>query len=89
MLSVATTDTDSLSTNHLTDRQRHKQTVLDSIDTNHCHPSHHTLMEVHRLRIGNYLPKAIKSIAVDHIYSQKIAIGREDGDIEVGQQRLL
>jgi hypothetical protein len=38
---------------------------------------------VHRLRFGNWLPSAIKSIAVDRKYSNKVAVGREDGEIEV------
>lgn len=42
---------------------------------------------VHRLRIGDWVPCAIKSIAVDQ-FSSKIAIGRENGDIEVNKQYL-
>lgn len=37
---------------------------------------------VHRLRIGDWVPCAIKSLAVDP-FSSKVAIGRENGDIEV------
>lgn len=39
---------------------------------------------VHRLRFGNWMPAAVKSIAVDRKFSNKVAVGREDGDIEVG-----
>ncbi len=38
--------------------------------------------DVHRLRIGDWVPCAIKSIAVD-THSSKIAVGRDNGDIEV------
>ena len=38
--------------------------------------------KVHRLRIGNWVPAPIKSIAADP-FSSKIAVGREDGDIEI------
>ena len=37
---------------------------------------------VHRFRFGDVLPSAIKSIASDP-YSSYVAIGREDGDIEI------
>lgn len=37
---------------------------------------------VHRLRIGDWVPCAIKSLAVDP-FSSKVAVGRENGDIEV------
>jgi hypothetical protein len=37
---------------------------------------------VHRLRIGDWVPAPIKSIAADP-YSNKVAVGREDGDIEI------
>ncbi len=37
---------------------------------------------VHRFRFGDVLPSAIKSIASDS-YSSLVAIGREDGDIEI------
>jgi len=34
------------------------------------------------LRIGDWVPCAIKSLAVDP-FSSKVAVGRENGDIEV------
>ncbi len=37
---------------------------------------------VHRLRIGNWVPSPIKCIASDP-FSSRIAVGREDGDIEI------
>lgn len=37
---------------------------------------------MHRLRIGNWVPGAIQAIAADP-FSCKIAVGREDGDIEI------
>jgi hypothetical protein len=37
---------------------------------------------VHRLRIGDWVPCSIKSIAADPL-SGKIAVGRDNGDIEV------
>jgi hypothetical protein len=40
-------------------------------------------LSVHRFRVGSYLPRPIKSIAVESIYSNKTAVGREDGQIEV------
>lgn len=40
---------------------------------------------VHRLRFGNWMPAAVKAIAVDKKFSNKVAIGREDGDIEVSK----
>jgi hypothetical protein len=40
-------------------------------------------LDIHRFRVGNYLPRPIKSIAVESVYSNKIAVGREDGQIEV------
>eukprot|EP01038_Epipyxis_sp_PR26KG_P007325 gene7325-9981_t len=42
--------------------------------------SEHT---VHRLRIGNYIPSAIKCIAAADTLSTTIAVGREDGDIDI------
>jgi hypothetical protein len=39
-------------------------------------------LNVHRLRFGDWKPAPIKSIAVDP-FSSKVAIGREDGDIEI------
>lgn len=39
--------------------------------------------ETHRLRVGDWMPSSkIKSIACD-AYSSLVAVGREDGDIEV------
>lgn len=38
--------------------------------------------EVHRLRIGDWMPSAIKSIACDP-FSWLVAVGREDGDIDI------
>ena len=38
--------------------------------------------EVHRLRFSDWHPTSIKSIAVDP-FSSKVAVGREDGDIEI------
>ena len=38
--------------------------------------------KVHRLRLGNWVPGPIKSIAADP-FSSKVAIGREDGSIEI------
>ena len=38
--------------------------------------------DVHRLRFGDWMPSAIKSLAADP-FSNMIAIGRLDGDIEV------
>jgi hypothetical protein len=43
---------------------------------------------VHRLRIGDWVPSAIKSIAADP-FSEKVAVGRENGDIEVIRQLLF
>ena len=40
-------------------------------------------VDIHRLRFGNWVPSAIKSIAVDPLASHIIAVGRIDGDIEV------
>ena len=37
---------------------------------------------VHRLRIGEYIPGVIQSIASDP-FSSSIAVGREDGQIEI------
>jgi hypothetical protein len=37
---------------------------------------------VHRLRIGDWVPVPVKSIASD-LFSNKVAVGREDGEIEV------
>ncbi len=34
------------------------------------------------------MPAAVKAIAVDKKYSNKVAIGREDGDIEVSYMQL-
>jgi hypothetical protein len=42
---------------------------------------------VHRLRIGDWVPCAIKSIAVDP-FSSKIAVGRDNGDIEVRNRAI-
>lgn len=39
--------------------------------------------EVHRLRIGNWKPEAIKAVACDDKYSHNLAIGKENGEIEV------
>ena len=39
-------------------------------------------LTAHRLRFGDWKPTPIKSIAVDP-FSSKVAIGREDGDIEI------
>ncbi len=39
-------------------------------------------VDVHRLRFGDWLPSPIKSIATDP-FSAMVAIGREDGDIEI------
>ena len=38
---------------------------------------------VHRFRFGNWMPSAVKALAVDQLFSNKVAVGREDGDIEV------
>jgi WD40 repeat protein len=38
--------------------------------------------DVHRFRIGNWLPAAVRSISVCP-FSGRVAIGREDGDIEI------
>lgn len=38
--------------------------------------------KVHRVRIGDWVPSPIKSIASD-LHSTKIAVGRIDGDIEI------
>jgi hypothetical protein len=38
--------------------------------------------QVHRMRIGDWVPSPIKSIDSD-IYSTRVAVGREDGDIEI------
>lgn len=41
---------------------------------------------VHRLKIGNWRPVAVKAIAADvKLSSSKIAVGREDGEIEVSE----
>jgi len=37
---------------------------------------------VHRLRIGEWVPSAVRSIAADP-FSSKVAVGRENGDIEI------
>lgn len=37
---------------------------------------------MHRVRIGDWVPSPIKSIASDSL-STKIAVGRTDGDIEI------
>jgi hypothetical protein len=37
---------------------------------------------VHRLRIGEWVPSAVRSIAADP-FSSKVAVGRENGEIEV------
>lgn len=37
---------------------------------------------MHRVRIGDWVPSPIKSIASD-LFSTKIAVGRVDGDIEI------
>jgi hypothetical protein len=39
---------------------------------------------VHRLRFCDWTPSAIKSVSCDP-FSQRVAIGREDGEIEVRQ----
>ena len=41
-----------------------------------------TALDVHRLRFGDWTPSPIKSIAPDP-FSAMVAIGREDGDIEI------
>ena len=38
--------------------------------------------DIHRLRFGNWMPSAIKSIACD-TFTNHVAIGRIDGDVEV------
>ena len=38
--------------------------------------------DVHRLRFGDWMPSPIKAIASDP-FSAMVAIGREDGDIEI------
>lgn len=43
-------------------------------------------LDVHRLRFGNWVPSAIKSIAVDPLAPHIVAVGRVDGDIEVSQE---
>ena len=40
-------------------------------------------LDVHRLRFGNWVPSAIKSIAVDPSAPHMVAVGRVDGDIEI------
>lgn len=52
--------------------------------------------EVHRLRIGNWKPDSIKTVACDDKFSHNLAIGKENGEIEVsylanlsGSDRLL
>ena len=37
---------------------------------------------VHRLRIGDWVPAPIKSIVADP-FSTKVAVGREDGEVEI------
>lgn len=39
--------------------------------------------EVHRLRIGNWKPDAIKTVACDDQFSHNLAIGKENGEIEI------
>jgi WD40 repeat protein len=39
--------------------------------------------EVHRLRIGNWKPDAIKTVACDDKFSHNLAIGKENGEIEI------
>ena len=39
-------------------------------------------VEVHRLRFGDFIPSAVKSISSDP-FSSRVAVGRVDGDIEV------
>lgn len=39
--------------------------------------------EVHRLRIGNWKPDSIKAVACDDKFSHNLAIGKENGEIEV------
>ena len=41
-----------------------------------------TDLAVHRLRIGNWVTASIQALAVDK-FSCMVAVGREDGDIEV------
>lgn len=40
-------------------------------------------LEVHRLRIGNWKPDAIRTVACDDTFSHNLAIGKENGEIEV------
>jgi hypothetical protein len=42
-----------------------------------------TGLKVHRLRFGDWEISPVKSIAVEKFSLNKIAVGREDGDIEV------
>ena len=44
--------------------------------------------DIHRLRFGNWMPNAIKSIACDP-FSNHVAIGRIDGDIEVNNMLFV
>ena len=37
---------------------------------------------IHRLRFADFIPSPIKAIAAD-LFSSKVAVGREDGDIEI------
>jgi U3 small nucleolar RNA-associated protein 4 len=38
---------------------------------------------VHRFRCGDWVPSAIRSLAVDDMFTSRVAIGREDGSIEI------
>lgn len=45
-----------------------------------------TGLKIHRFRFGDYDITPIKSIAVEKFSLNKIAVGREDGEIEVWLQ---
>lgn len=46
-------------------------------------------LEVHRLRIGNVKPSPVTTLASDFPSSSKVAVGRDNGTIEVSTISLL